>query len=87
MSPGVLIPAEQPNEVRVETPDGDQFVIKDPEIRSDSIVGESGAGSVALMDVTRIDVKESSTGKTLLLMLLLVGIGYGGFCADYPESC
>ena len=66
---------------------GLQLLRKDPEIRSDSIVGESGAGAVALMDVTRIDVKESSTGKTLLLMLLLVGIGYGGFCADYPESC
>ena len=87
LSPGVLIPADRPNEVRVETPDGDQVVIEDPEIRSDSIVGASGAGPVALADVTRIDVKQSSTGKTLLLMLLLVGLGYGGFCADYPQSC
>ena len=74
ISPAQIIADEQPAKVRVTQTDGTRLTLDDPTIQNDSIRGRSGPGiifslfapssSVALSDVSTIEVRRLSAGKT-----------------------
>lgn len=65
-SPGVVIPAEAPDAIRVTTQGGVTTTIPAPLLRNDSIVSSRPSGPrVALSEVSRFEVREFSLSRSL----------------------
>ena len=81
--------------MRVTTQDSTRYVLHEPRIVTDSLVGRRGKDSVAvaLPDVARVEVQRISPAKTAAVLLGVVVIGVGtfvwyGLCiADGRSGC
>jgi hypothetical protein len=70
-TPAQFVETEHPQTVRVTRTDGTTLELKAPVVRGDSLVGTVGRDrtvSLALSDVRSVEVKRTSTGKTVLLV-------------------
>jgi len=67
--PTQFIEEEEPDQVRITTI-GDQIVIRNPEVRGDSIVGEGR--SVAVSDMRRLEIMRFSALKTIGIVFLFM---------------
>ena len=84
VSPRVFILAESPKSVRVHRQDGEILSLHAPSLTSDSIVGltnrhiASTRTFVALVDVSQIERRGFSAGKTLLGLSITAAIVMAG---------
>ena len=99
MTPSQVVAEKEPSQVRVTTLDGDKIQISDPTVTDGEIVGHPmrNAGGhyravrsdtlrVSIDSVTRIEIRETSAGASVVAVLLgLVAVGIGlvvGFCSS-----
>ena len=97
VSPQTLIPVEQPSEVRVMLTSQETITLTYPTLRNDSISGvvpylDGYRRAVAVSDISRLEVRRVSTGRTLALVLPLAGvaaifIGYLISCGGSYDFC
>ncbi len=83
VAPAQYIEEEQPSEIRVTTSDDKKLVLKKPIIRSDSLLGRA-SGQVwgsPLAEVTRIETRKFSAGKTALLIIGTGAVIFAAFIA------
>ncbi len=64
----------QPAQIRVTTADGMVVAIDSPAVHNDSIVGTTGEGTLrlAIDDISGLEVRRESAGKSLLLFLGII---------------
>lgn len=77
--PERVIVRDRPSRVRLTTEDGKQ-VLQNPEIRADTLAGTRAEGdlvAVALDDVWGLEVRKTSTWKTIGLVYLLLNVVVG----------
>lgn len=70
-TPAQFVETEHPQKVRVTRADSTTIQLQSPVVRGDSLVGTVGGDStvsLALSEVRSVEVKQTSTGKTLLLI-------------------
>jgi hypothetical protein len=88
-NPAQFVETERPEQVRVTRTDGSSFTLASPSIRGDSLIGRGGGGlsredsartvAVPLSDVSKVEVRKTSVGKTLAMVggvlaaLLIIG--------------
>ena len=79
VEPRAVIESEHPHYVRVTTHDSTRYVLRGPRIVADTLFGrgDDGSVSVALRDVTRLDVLRFSPAKTAVLVLVVGGVLVG----------
>ena len=75
ISPAQFIAEEEPSSVRVTLRDGTQLTLDDPTIRNDSIVSEDGEAQLVVSDVFRLELRQFSVTKTVVLGIFLVPLG------------
>jgi hypothetical protein len=68
VSPGALIDAEHPAQVRVSRTDGTRQVLHRPAITGDTLRGSAEEPAIPLADVQDIETRHGDTGKSLLLV-------------------
>jgi hypothetical protein len=86
-----LIQYEEPDQVRLTVANGDRVLVRNPEVRGDSIVGRAAHAyqtdtivAVAVSEVRHLEVRRFDWGKTGALLViglsivpaLVVGVGY-----------
>ena len=83
--PAAVSPARVITEdVRVTKTDGSVVVLRNPEVRTDSIV--SDVWRFPMADIQRIEVKRTSAGRTIALSLVIPAYIVIG-CSVQPDSC
>jgi len=82
-TPAQFVETERPQSVRVTRTDGTTLTVKSPVVRGDSLVGRVGDSQdttrtvLALSDISRVQVKQPSTGKTVALVIVVAGVIVG----------
>ncbi len=77
LSPPQVIEEEEPDRVRITRSDGDRVIIRNPEVRADSIAGsmnEAGSRtemSVPISDIQWFEVRQPSRQHTIALVVIL----------------
>jgi len=74
LPPARVIAEQDPDYVRLHRPGRATVSVLEPQLIGDSIVGTAGRGRVStpLSDVTAIDVRGVSAGRTILLLIPVV---------------
>ena len=94
-TPAQFVEREHPDRVRVTRSDGSMMSLESPVVRGDSLVGRIGGRgdsaqvtSMALRDVTSVEVSKNATVKTVLLTsgIVIVVVGVGLYAA-WEISC
>jgi len=88
VSPRQFIEEEQPDRIRVWQ-DARATELRDPRIGGDTLTSmvPNERGKIALTDITLIEVRRFSYGRTLFLGLGVAVPLFVAFCFDYPASC
>jgi hypothetical protein len=83
VAPAELIGQQHPDQVRLRRHDGRQVVVKQPLVRSDSVIAQVPRDSTAvpLSDVSAIAVRRFDWLKTTGLVVLVTGATLGVACA------
>jgi hypothetical protein len=74
VAPAELISGSSPSQVRVQLRDGRRIVLRQPTIRSDSLVGGGDGQSVAVAEIDSIALRRFDTPRTLGLTVLIVAV-------------
>ena len=90
ISPAQLIEEDQPNRVRVTGGGVIDLEVVSPSVEGDQLVG-AGDVSVSLEDILRLEVRETSLGRSIgfgFLVAVVAGLALQGVaCLDSPEDC
>lgn len=83
LTPAQVIGEQHPQAVRVDRTNGNRLVITEPQVTTDSLVGNSEGrhASVPLADIHEIAVRRSDPGKTIGLVLGSVVAAAGALIA------
>jgi len=76
VSPAELLTASPPPQVRLKLHDGRRIVVRQPALRADTVVSQAANDpfALALGEVDSVAVRKGDTGKTIGLVLLIVGV-------------
>jgi hypothetical protein len=76
VSPAELLAASPPAQVRLHLHDGRRIVVRDPALRADTVVSQASGDpfALALGEVDSVAVRKGDPGKTIGLVLLIVGV-------------
>ena len=90
ISPAQLIEEDKPNRVRVTGGGVIDLEVVSPSVEGDQLVG-AGDVSVSLEDILRLEVRETSLGRSIgfgFLVAVVAGLALQGVaCLDSPEDC
>ena len=76
VSPAELLATSPPPQVRLRLHDGRRVVVRQPALRADTVVSQASGDpfALALAEVDSVAVRKGDTGKTIGLVLLIVGV-------------
>lgn len=74
VAPAELVSGSSPSQVRVQLRDGRRIVLRQPTIRSDSLVDGGDGQSVAVAEIDSIALRRFDTPRTLGLTVLIVAV-------------
>ncbi len=92
VSPQQLIAEEQPSSVRVTLMNDETITLEYPTMRNDSIIGvvpylTGYSRTVAVSDVSGVEVRQLNAGRTTVLSLLLAGVAAFGIALANYSCC